>query len=268
MVEFKGIGDITQPDGVEYSRKPKVAIIMTTYNRAQLLERAIKSIVAQTYSDWFLYVVDDGSTDGTLDALDRMMILCENRMAYLIMPENSGKKLGKVRNAGIKFVMEYIKPELISFIDDDNEYEPTYLEEMVKQLDLLPHYDVAYCDSTMYKESGVLFVPFGVTRSVDFDPKTILSSNYIDLGEAMVRAKVFEKFGLFEDDHSGCGEDWGMWCKLAQNGVKFVHYPKALYKYYLHAGQTTHAAGHQEILAKIRERVSSGWYLESGNWVR
>lgn len=264
MTEYAGIGDISQPDGVQYSRMPRVAIVMTTYNRAELLERAIKSVINQTFEDWFLYVVDDGSTDKTLDTLDKMMIECENRMAYALLPENSGKKLGLVRNVGMRYVMEYIKPEYICFIDDDNEYEPTYLSELVKQLEVNQNASVVYCDSIGYKNNS----PVGVSRSHDYDPQSLLGSNYIDLGETMIRTKIFEKYGLFEDDHSGCGEDWGYWCKLAQNNVRFVHYPKPLYRYYFHDGQTTNSVGHQEILAKIRERVSSLWYMNPDNWVK
>lgn len=264
MTEYAGIGDISQPDGVQYSRMPRVAIVMTTYNRADLLERAIKSVIGQTFEDWFLYVVDDGSTDKTLDTLDKMMIECENRMAYALMPSNSGKRLGLVRNVGIRYVMEYIKPEFICFIDDDNEYEPTYLAELIKQLEINKAVDVVYCDSMGFRDGNAC----GVPRSQDYNPDALLRGNYIDLGEAMVRTSVLEKFGLFEDDHLGCGEDWGMWCKLSQNGVKFQHYAKPLYRYYFHAGQTTHSPGHQEILGKIRERISTGWYLNSENWVR
>lgn len=247
----------------DYLRRPRVLCVITTYNRPELLKRAVESVCKQTLEDWFLVVVDDGSSDPTvLDVLGELMLKCENRMEYVMLGENSGKRLGKVRNEGIRSGMKY-EPKYVCFLDDDNEMQPTFMDEMVNYLDAHPQLQAAYCDSEVWAGDRVL----GVQRSQNFSP-AILDGNFIDLGETFYRRELLETHGLFDDDLPGCGEDWAMHLKLFQRGVVFGHYPHALCRYYQHAGQTTRDPGHYAVLEKIRERRDSGYYLKDDNLVK
>jgi glycosyltransferase involved in cell wall biosynthesis len=99
---------------------PLVSIILPTFNRADVLLRAIDSVRNQTYPEWELVVVDDGSTDGT-EALVRSL---PDRVLYL-RQENAGCYVA--RNLGLR----HAKGELITFLDSDDEWLPHYLELMV-----------------------------------------------------------------------------------------------------------------------------------------
>jgi glycosyltransferase involved in cell wall biosynthesis len=94
---------------------PKVSVIIPTYNRADLLSRAIKSVIAQTYTNWELLVVDDGSTDNTKEVV-KEFIKKDKRIKYLWEP-NSGSP-SKPRN----FVAKNAKGEYIAFLDSDDEW--------------------------------------------------------------------------------------------------------------------------------------------------
>lgn len=239
----------------DYLRRPRVLCIITTYNRPELLKRAIESVMAQTLQDWFLTVIDDGSTDpAVLDVLNDMMIACENRMEYQFMGENSGRRLGKVRNEGIRSGLKY-DPKYICFLDDDNEMEPTFMQEMVTFLDAQPKVDMVYCDSVYY-DNGI---KGKVERSRDFDVEALKQGNYIDLGEGFLRREVLDKAGLFDEDFTFVGDDWVYWNQVASTGHTIVHYPRALCRYYRHPGQTTNHSSHRENLHKLAERIWQIW---------
>jgi glycosyltransferase involved in cell wall biosynthesis len=103
---------------------PKVSIILPTFNRADTIVRAIKSAQAQTYQDWELIVVDDGSTDGTASIIAGM----DPRMS-LIRQVNRG--FTEARNAGIRAG----RGEYFAFLDSDDEFLPHHLELCVAFLD-------------------------------------------------------------------------------------------------------------------------------------
>src|SRR6202000_2278953 len=96
---------------------PKVSIILPTYNRADTIMRAVRSVQAQTFQDWELIVVDDGSTDDTASLLAGV----ETRMVLTRQP-NRG--FTEARNAGIRAA----RGPYIAFLDSDDEFMPHHLE--------------------------------------------------------------------------------------------------------------------------------------------
>lgn len=107
---------------------PRISIILPTYNRADTIIRAIRSAQAQTFSDWELIVIDDGSTDTTAEVLASV---AEARMVVIRQP-NGGMTLA--RNAGIKVA----RGEYLAFLDSDDEFLPFHLELCVAFLDANP----------------------------------------------------------------------------------------------------------------------------------
>src|SRR5438132_12765470 len=98
---------------------PTVSVIIATHNRARLLRRAIHSVLAQTFEDWELLVVDDGSTDNTETIAVSLQDL---RICYLRHEVNRG--LSAARNTGIRIS----RGEYVAFLDDDDEWLPKKLE--------------------------------------------------------------------------------------------------------------------------------------------
>ena len=104
----------------------KVSVVIPTHNRANLVGRAIQSVLDQTYRDFELIVVDDASTDGTEEVTKA---LNDNRIRYIHHMMNRGAS--GARNTGI----ENANGEYIAFLNDDDEWLPEYLDQMISFLE-------------------------------------------------------------------------------------------------------------------------------------
>ena len=103
----------------------RVSVIVPLFNKAPYIERALSSVAAQTYRDFELIVVDDGSTDEG----PRIVEAFNDLPIHLIRQENAGP--GAARNRGL----ELAQGELVAFLDADDEWLPNYLSENVRLLD-------------------------------------------------------------------------------------------------------------------------------------
>ena len=106
------------------SFNPIVSIILPTFNREKLLRRAIDSVLSQTFKEWELIVVDDGSTDSSFELVDNYMQTHEN-IRYM---KHSNRRPPLSQNAGLLASAG----TYISFLGSDDEYKPEYIEERVK----------------------------------------------------------------------------------------------------------------------------------------
>ncbi|MCH7592725.1 MAG: glycosyltransferase family 2 protein [Planctomycetes bacterium] len=140
--------------------RPLVTVVLPTFNREALLPRALDSVIAQTYDNWEIVVVDDGSTDGTAEVLDRYAALVseestvknEERRASapssdrvadrlrVIRQENRGSS--RARNVGI----DAARGRFIAFLDSDDEFAPTKLERQVELFERRPELGFVYSD--------------------------------------------------------------------------------------------------------------------------
>jgi glycosyltransferase involved in cell wall biosynthesis len=119
---------------------PGISVIIPTYNRAQLVTKAIESVLAQTYHDYEIIVVDDGSTDNTREVLEPYM----NRIKYLYQ-ENLGPSAA--RNAGIRAS----RGEWIAFLDSDDRWLP---EKLTQQIEYLQQTGLQICFTNSYYDFG------------------------------------------------------------------------------------------------------------------
>ncbi len=125
--------------GEQAVKSPVVSIIVPTYNRAQLLPRAIRSVLRQTYANFELLIVDDGSTDETAAVVARAF--SDPRITYWRLPNNSG--VGAARNHGL----EQARGRFIALLDSDDEWHPEKLELQVQALESAPDptHSACYC---------------------------------------------------------------------------------------------------------------------------
>lgn len=105
------------------SAAPIVTVVLPTYNRAPLIVRAIRSVLAQTYEDFELLVVDDGSTDGTMDEVARVR---DPRVRRLRLPANRGA--AAARNVGLRAA----RGRFLAFQDSDDEWLPSKLDRHMR----------------------------------------------------------------------------------------------------------------------------------------
>jgi len=163
---------------------PKVSIALPTYNRADTIVRAIKSVQAQTFQDWELIVVDDGSTDGTSELIAGM----DSRMV-LIRQENRG--FTEARNAAIRAGTG----DYFAFIDSDDEFMPHHLELCVAFLETFK--DESFVSTELLEDfGGGVVVNHYRTETSDWYPKkaALVGSHALDLppGETDDYLRIYE----------------------------------------------------------------------------
>ena len=105
------------------NEQPQISVVVPTHNRAHLIERAIKSILAQTYQNLEIIILDDRSTDNIAEVVAGFG---DQRIKFVRNKENLGG--GGSRNVGIRAS----KSEYVAFLDDDDEWLPTKFEKQVK----------------------------------------------------------------------------------------------------------------------------------------
>lgn len=111
---------------------PAVSVVIPTYNRAHVLPRALQSVARQTYADYEVIVVDDGSTDGTPSVLDRIDPPVRDRMKVLRAEQNSGA--AAARNRGVRAA----RGSFVAFLDADDEWMPAKLEKQLERFRSAP----------------------------------------------------------------------------------------------------------------------------------
>lgn len=172
-----------------------ISVILTTYERQTLLARALASVFAQTLSEREVIVVDDGSTDGTVEFLGGQPVTVI-RLAHTGNP-------AVVRNAGL----ERAQGELITFLDSDDVWRSSALAELAEALHQHPDAGFSYCDYD--PSSFALELP----RVGDiFEP--LLETDFLVTGGVLIRRAVAVAVGEF-DPLCSPAEDWDYWLRIA-----------------------------------------------------
>jgi glycosyltransferase involved in cell wall biosynthesis len=184
---------------------PAFTVVITTHNRAELLPRAVASVLAQTCTDFELIVVDDGSTDTTpavLESLDPDPRVTVMRIA------NSG--VSTARNIGVAAGTG----TWIAFLDDDNDWEPGYLEYQLARANEAPDADVVYGSAQEYGTHGrASRIWPGSDQPVDVFGGMI-DHWYLYVSATIIRRSRFERIGGF-DGALTVGEDKDLFLWLA-----------------------------------------------------
>jgi glycosyltransferase involved in cell wall biosynthesis len=124
----------------------KISVVIPTYNRAQLLGQSVLSVLNQTYGDFELIIVDDGSTDQTRTKVSEYQ---DSRVKYLYK-ENGG--VSSARNSGI----QHASGEYIGFLDSDDSWPEDYLDTMIRTLKKNRDYDLAYASVKKISKEGII----------------------------------------------------------------------------------------------------------------
>lgn len=190
---------------------PNVGVVLTCYNGARWISRAIESVLAQTYEDFELVIIDDGSTDNSKEIVTSH--LCDGRVRY-IHQENRG--FSAAVNRGIK----ESSGSLIGFIGQDDLWMPNKSELQVKYLS--EHKDIAlvhsnYC--SIDSEGGIIGVRDIKIPDVSSKRKVVeqlFLGNFIGFETVLVKRKCFDEVGFFDESMVGCS-DHDMWLRMAES---------------------------------------------------
>lgn len=204
---------------------PFFSVIMPLYNKAPYVHKAVESVVRQTFSDWELVVVDDGSNDGSAEVIKAFT----DTRIHLLQQANTG--VSKARNNGVTAS----QGKYLCFLDADDWWDDSYLEAMHGLIGRNPDaglYGTAY---HIVKNGRLRAAPIGV--DADFTEGAIdycavyaqTLCTPIHTITACVPRNVFDKLGGFRDRLS-LGEDFDLWLRIAQHHpVLFLNRALAYY---------------------------------------
>jgi glycosyltransferase involved in cell wall biosynthesis len=188
----------------EHPKNPKISIIVPCFNHGEFLDEAIESVLGQTFKDFEIIVIDDGSTDvGTLQALDGLKK--KYSQIKIIHQANGGP--ANARNAGIKIS----RGEFFFPLDADDTIDPRMLEK---------------CFEVISEDSKIGFIYtythfFGaedfVWKNPEYNFFELLRANHTTVS-ALTRKKAWEQVGGFDENKKNKYEDWEFWINLGARG--------------------------------------------------
>lgn len=221
---------------------PNVSVVMAAKNYARFLPAAVESVVGQTFPDWELLVIDDGSSDHTPHAVRRF--LADPRIRYF-----RSDRLGQPRakNLGIGLA----RGEFVAFLDADDAWLPTKVEKQLALFPDRPDVGVVFCRRKLMDEEGKLLP----ARLQPAPPRgrvlgRMFVQNFVCFSSAVVRREVFARVGAF-DPQWDLAIDYDLWLRVARHhGFDFVDEELVLYR-----------TGHGNLSKKLADRVATAFSI-------
>jgi glycosyltransferase involved in cell wall biosynthesis len=206
---------------------PKVSVVMPAYNAAAYIEEAIQSVLRQTFRDFEIVVIDDGSTDGTAE-----VVAATGAPVRLLRQANGGA--ASARNRGI----EAARGEFVAFLDADDLWHPRMLRAQLEAFARQPEAGLVF--TNCWYTDGRRILP--LTRTAQRRAaegwvfRALLAENFVMTTTVMVRRECLERVGMF-DESLPVSEDYDLWMRIARH-YRFAFVSEALGRYRLHAGGT------------------------------
>lgn len=217
--------------------EPLVSIIMPNYNGSLYLIQALDSIIAQSYKNIEIIVVDDGSTDNSLEILHQY---AAKTLALTVITQNNAG-VADARNTGIVNA----KGDYIAFLDSDDFWHPEKLTLQVNFLEEKPNYAACYSSflvwspntDKQYQEPNNMYTTVNVQLNSTLDESfsgwiyhLLLKDVYVWTGTIIIRKEVFDDIGFFSKKLK-IGEDHDLWLRIADKyQLAKLQFPTALYR--------------------------------------
>ncbi|HVF42360.1 MAG TPA: glycosyltransferase family A protein [Pyrinomonadaceae bacterium] len=265
------------PSSPRESPRPAVSVVVAAYNAAAFIGDTLASVFAQTFGDFELIVVNDGSRD--TPALESALAPYLERIVY-VAQENRGA--GAARNRALREA----RAPLVAFLDADDQWLPTYLEEQAAFLEA-GGYDLVYADAEIFGDppfAGRTFMQTAPSEGeVNFASLLSGRCNVITSG-VLARKSLVLEVGLFDEGLRNA-QDFDLWVRMIRAGARAGYRKKVLLRYRHHAGSLSGdaanrvarelivldkidtydlTAGERAEVSKARERVRANVALESG----
>lgn len=206
---------------------PRFSIIVPLYNKAPYVRKALDSIVSQTFKDWECIIVDDGSTDESLQIVEDHIreTMSDERLAIRVIHQaNAG--VAAARNNGVKAS----HGEYVCFLDADDWWEPTFLEEMDSLISEYPDAGI-YASNYIYYKPGKTHVALNLSRGYINYPEAYAKNLVMPVTSitTCMPRRVFDEMGGFPLGIK-LGEDFLLWAKTALHySIAFCKKPLAYY---------------------------------------
>ena len=242
----------------------KFSVIIPLYNKAPYVRKALESVFAQTYTDYELIVIDDGSTDDSAEIAEEVLQEATPHRPIASSPY----RLLKQANAGVSAArnngVAASQGDLVAFLDADDWWESTYLERMAQLIKDYPNAGL-YASNYYYHKDGINIIKVDIPTGYFNYPLEYFKNFAMPVwtGATMIPRKVYDEMGGFPFGIK-LGEDFLLWAKIAlQYKVAFLNEPLAYYNNTLppnyRATYNLHAPEHH-MLFRLEEII--GYSLE------
>ena len=250
-----------------------VSVIMPAHNAAEFIEEAIDSVLAQSYENWELLLIDDASTDKTAQVVKPY--LEDARIHLLAFQENQG--VSGARNAGL----QKARGQLVAFLDADDKWLPEKLQQQVAFHESHPEVALSFTRFAHFDKAGECCHAPKMAYQRDLahvDVSRLYYENIIGTLTVMLRQDVLGKVGCFDTDLR-LAEDHDLWLRVLQAGYRFGYLNEKLAMYRLSAQGLTkslamYKAQRRKFLKKhfdsvfqsaLSRKAWGGYYRHFGN---
>jgi glycosyltransferase involved in cell wall biosynthesis len=204
---------------------PLVSVIIPTYNQAELLQKALESVISQSFRDWEAVVIDNYSDDNTRQTVES---LGDPRIHYMQFRNNG--IIAASRNLGI----QHSKGKYIAFLDSDDLWYPSKLSTCLEQFSFGAD---SVCHGMWIRKDGKLWREF-IPQQPEHDfYETLLfdGNSTITTSAVVLKRDCILKFGVFcEDEEIVTAEDYDLWLRLLKNNISWKVMPQVLGEYTMH----------------------------------
>lgn len=208
---------------------PRVTVVVPVYNLESLVAEALQSLMAQTYPDFEAIIVDDGSTDGTADAVKPF--LADERFHYVFQ---QNQKLGAARNTALRIA----RGEWFALLDGDDIWLPHKLETQLHIADSDPRINLVYGNAIVFHEDGREYLYYQNEEMREGDITAWqYEANHLAGLTVMVKTEDLRAVGGF--DEKELVEDYAAWLRLVQRGVWAGVCRAPVARYRIRAGSLT-----------------------------
>lgn len=206
------------------TKNPKISCIMPAYNAGKYLKVAIDSILSQTFNDFELIIINDGSSDNTED-----IILSYNDSRIVYIKNERNLKLMKTLNKGI----DKAKGEFISRMDSDDQAHPSLFERELQEFEKHPDAGIVNILTNHMSEDGLHIRPNRQYFKISPEVCSVvcIHANMISHPGVMVKGDLMRKYHYADDEKYLHFEDSELWCRMFADGVKCYTLSERLLNY-------------------------------------
>jgi len=214
----------------------KISIIIPAYNTADVIQRTLQSVESQTYKNYEVVIVNDGSTDGTKEFLDNY----KNNKNNVVIYHQENKGVSAARNKGI----ELATGEFICFLDSDDTYEPTFLEEMIKRQQET-NANVVYCGFNSINNDNINKIKKNNFKEYNILSSFLSENGYFHFSCILANKKFIVSNNIKFDVDKKIAEDFLFAIKLLINSNVFC-VKKYLFNYHYRRNSITNSKWKEE----------------------
>ncbi len=189
--------------------KPRVSVIIPAWNAAAFISKTLATVAAQTFTDFEIVVIDDGSSDDTKAVVDHFL---KDRSLRGRCLKQENKKIAGARNAGIRAA----EADLVAFLDHDDLWFPEKLARVIAEFDAHLDADLVCHDENIVKNGELVRVSRNGPWVMDMYERLLFEGNALSPSAVTVKRSKLLEAGLFrENPEFNTVEDYDLWMRLA-----------------------------------------------------